>query len=95
MQRGRKSAASAVVGFVPVDGRSPLLRPPASLSDAERSIWVHVVTAVRPEHFKLGDEPLLSRYCETVVMCDLTGKLLLPTLPGADHRRICQRRNGC
>ena len=37
-----------------------------SLSDAERSIWVHVVTAVRPEHFRPGDEPLLTRYCETV-----------------------------
>ena len=51
----------------------------ASARIAERcraSIWVHIVTAVRPEHFKLGDEPLLSRYCEVVVMCDLIGKLL-------------------
>jgi phage terminase small subunit len=73
-QRGRTSAAA--LATVPIDGRSPLLRPPATLSDRERSIWVHVVTAVRPEHFKLGDEALLTRYCETVVLCDLTGKRL-------------------
>ena len=41
-----------------------------SLSDAERSIWVHTVTAVRPEHFRPGDEPLLMRFCEVSAACD-------------------------
>ena len=44
----------------------PLLRPPASLSEAERSIWVHVITAAEPEHFRPGDEPLLMRFWEVL-----------------------------
>ena len=69
MQRGRKSV-SALATTVSVDGRATALRPPASLSDAERSIWVHTVTAVRPEHFRPCDEPLLMRFCEVSAACD-------------------------
>lgn len=61
---------------VSVDGRPSVLRPPPSLSEAERSIWVHTVTAVRLEHFRPGDEPLLMRYCEVVALCDHAAKKL-------------------
>jgi phage terminase small subunit len=70
-QRGRKSASALATSFVPVDGRSPPLRPPPSLSDRERDIWVHVVTAARDGHFKSGDEALLSRFCEVSAACDV------------------------
>jgi hypothetical protein len=69
MQRGRKSAAALAVS-VDVGRERALLRPPASLSEAERSIWVHVITAARPEHFRPGDEPLLMRFCEVSAACD-------------------------
>ena len=69
MERGRKSAAALAVS-VDVGRERALLRPPASLSEAERSIWVHVITAARPEHFRPGDEPLLMRFCEVSAACD-------------------------
>lgn len=74
MQRGRKSASA--LATVPFDGRPSLLRPPASLSEAERTVFIHTVTAVKPEHFRPGDEPLLMRYCEVVALCDHAAKKL-------------------
>src|SRR4029453_11883644 len=74
MQRGRKSAAA--LATFPVDGKPTLLRPPASLSEAQRAVFVATVTAVRPEHFQPCDLPLLVRYCEIVAMCDHVGKNL-------------------
>jgi hypothetical protein len=74
MQRGRKSAAA--LATFPVDGKPTLLRPPASLSEAQRAVFVATVTAVRPEHFQPCDLPLLVRYCEIVAMCDHVGKKL-------------------
>src|SRR5262245_65982032 len=65
-QRGRKSAeASAVVG---VNGKGPRLEPPASLSEAERSVFVDLVTACDPDHFRASDLPLLVRYTESIVL---------------------------
>jgi phage terminase small subunit len=65
-QRGRKSAAAlAVIG---VDGNPNRLLPPASLSDAERAVFVDVVTACDPTHFQPSDLPLLCRYCEAAVL---------------------------
>lgn len=52
------------------------MRPPASLSEAERSIWVHVVTSNKPEAFRPSDQALLMRYVETVAMSDHAAKKL-------------------
>jgi hypothetical protein len=56
--------------MVPVNGRPITMRPPASLSDAERSIWVQIVTRSRPDHFRPDDESLLKRFCEVSAACD-------------------------
>src|SRR4029450_3460725 len=67
-QRGRKSAeASAVVS---VNGKRPRLEPPASLSEAERSVVVGLVTACDPDHFRASDLPFLVRYTESIVLAD-------------------------
>jgi hypothetical protein len=70
----RKSAAELSVP--PVDGRLPRLRPPASLSEAERKVFIDTVTACKPEHFRPSDLPLLSRYAEVVALSDHAAKQL-------------------
>jgi hypothetical protein len=67
-QRGRKSPdALAVIG---VNGKPPRLEPPASLSDLERNVFVGLVQACDPEHFRPSDMPLLCRYAEAVVLAE-------------------------
>ena len=63
----KSSAALAVVG---VDGRPGRLRPPATLSDSERTVFVNLVGACKPEHFQASDLPLLARYCEATVLAE-------------------------
>ena len=53
----RRSAASLSV--VPLDRRASRLRPPAHLSEAERSAFVDLVSACKPGHFQASDLPLL------------------------------------
>jgi hypothetical protein len=67
-QRGRKSAAALAVPSV--NGKGPRLEPPASLSKAERSVFVGLVTACDPDHFRASDLPLLVRYTESIVLAD-------------------------
>ena len=67
-QRGRKSAAALSV--IPVDGKPDRLLPPVSLSDAERTVFVDLVAACDPTHFRPSDLPLLVRYCEAVVLAE-------------------------
>jgi phage terminase small subunit len=64
----RKSAASLSV--IPIDGRSSRLRPPASLSEAERTAFVDLVSACKPGHFQASDLPLLVRYVEASVLAE-------------------------
>ncbi len=73
-QRGRKSAQH--LATVNVDVGRNLLHPPASLSEAERSVFVHTVTTNKPEAFKPSDLPLLMRYAETVAASDQAAKML-------------------
>ena len=68
-QRGRKSASALATSFLPVDGMATAMRPPASLSEAERIIWIHIITTSKPEHFQPGDESLLMRFCEVSAAC--------------------------
>ena len=70
-QRGRKSAdAPALEAVVSVNGKGRLLEPPASLSKAEHSVFVGLVTACDPDHFRASDLPLLVRYTESIVLAD-------------------------
>ena len=81
MQRGRKSV-SALVATVAVDGRPLALRPPPSLSDAERLVFVNTVTAVKPGHLQPSDMPLIVRYVQTVAMGDVAAKKLAADIRG-------------
>jgi phage terminase small subunit len=73
-QRGRKSAAALSV--IPVDGKPNRLQPPPSLSEAERKIFIDIVTACEPQHFRPADLPLLVRYVEACVLADQAAEQL-------------------
>jgi phage terminase small subunit len=62
----RKSAAA--LATPPINGEPPRLQPPASLSEAERAVFVAVVAACDPEHFRKSDLPLLCRFCELTAL---------------------------
>jgi phage terminase small subunit len=64
----RKSAASLSV--VRVDGRPNRLSPPDDLDADPRRLWVELVGANRPQHFKASDAPLLRQYCEQIVLAE-------------------------
>src|SRR5262245_59623711 len=65
----RTSAAAR--STVPVDDRpTTRLNPPATLSNSEQSVFKDIVSACDPKHFRISDLPLLSRYCESVVLAD-------------------------
>jgi hypothetical protein len=40
------------------------------LSDAERTVFVDLVTTCDPTHFQPSDLPLLCRYCEAAVLAE-------------------------
>jgi phage terminase small subunit len=63
----RKSAASLTVVSA-LDGRRSRLRPPPTLAEPERTVFLDTVSACKPEHFQPSDIPLLVRYCEACVM---------------------------
>ena len=65
----RKSAAelSVVTG---TGGRGDRLRPPASLSDPERTAFTEIVNSCDPKHFVRSDLPLLCRYAEASVLAE-------------------------
>jgi hypothetical protein len=64
----RKSAAALSV--VSLDAATPRLRPPATLSEAERALFVDLISTNRAEHFQQSDLPLLCRYVEAAVMAE-------------------------
>jgi len=67
----RKSAAElAARNVVALDGKPPRLRPPPSLSEAERTVFIDLVASAKPDHFVASDLPLLTRYCEAIVLGD-------------------------
>jgi hypothetical protein len=61
-QRGRRSAAA--LGVVPVDVRRTPAPPPARLSEAERALWVEVISSRRANWFS-GSEGILECYVTT------------------------------
>jgi len=66
-QRGRQSEASFDVR---VDGKPSPLVPPRSLPKAERAVFLDLVNATDPDHFRPSDLPLLLRYVENIVLAD-------------------------
>jgi hypothetical protein len=46
------------------------LRPPASLGDPEKRVFVDVVTGCDPRHFRTADLPRMARYAEAVVLAE-------------------------
>jgi hypothetical protein len=77
----RKSAAASMISAV--DGQPSRLRPPASLNEAERTIFLNLVTACHPSHFRVSDLPMLSRYCEVVALSDhAAGQLRADVMQG-------------
>ena len=65
----RKSTAALTV--IAVDGRASRLKPPPTLSEPERRVFVDIVSACNPGHFHACDLPLLARYCEAAALGDL------------------------
>lgn len=64
-QRGRKSAASLAV--VPVAVGAPRALPPATLTPAQRCVWLETVNAKPSEWFGPEHVPVLEAYCRHVV----------------------------
>jgi phage terminase small subunit len=62
----RKSASS--LPLIAVDGQPSRLNPPESLTDPERTIFVDLVAACDPSHFRVSDLPLLARYVEACAL---------------------------
>jgi len=58
----RRSAADMAVIAAAPNARLPIA-PPPNLSEPEREIFRTVVGALRPDHFRPSDGPLLAAYC--------------------------------
>src|SRR5215471_8006913 len=56
----RKSAASLSVVAVEPGSNRP--RPPANLRGPERNLFIELIAANPPQHFRLSDRPLLTQY---------------------------------
>jgi hypothetical protein len=56
----------AAIGFPSVNGAPPRLTPPPDLGPDEREIFIDLVAANKPEHFRASDLPLLSAYVRAV-----------------------------
>jgi phage terminase small subunit len=56
--------------MTPIDAGQSRLRPPASLSDAERAAFVDIVSTCKPSHFVASDMSLLCRFAEATVLAE-------------------------
>ena len=55
---------------VAIDTRQNRLHPPANLDGPERDLFVALVAANAPTHFRDSDMPLLLQYCAAAVLSD-------------------------
>lgn len=65
-QRGRKSSFSVVP--ISVDGAPARLKPPPSLSSAERAAFIELIAACSPKHFVEADIPLLVSFVQATLI---------------------------
>lgn len=63
----RKSSAGLSVASI---GTLSRIKPPESLSDAEKALWSAVTATKPPEWFRADSAPLLTEYVRAVAMCD-------------------------
>jgi hypothetical protein len=70
----RKSAASLTV--VSPAGVPQRLTPPSGLTDDERSRFLDIVMACKPDHFLPSDVPLLCLYVKALAECQLATEQL-------------------
>ena len=52
------------MSVISIDARESRLRPPETLGERERQLFVDLVAGSKASHFQATDLPLLSRYCE-------------------------------
>ena len=52
------------------------LRPPPTLSESERKIFIDLVAACAVDHFRQSDLPLLNGYCEAVDLAERAAREL-------------------
>jgi hypothetical protein len=55
---------------VAIDTRQNRLRPPANLDGPERDLFVALIAANPPTHFRESDMPLLLQYCAAAVLSE-------------------------
>jgi hypothetical protein len=70
----RKSAASLEI--TPPSRRSNRLRPPATLSEPERNLFVAILGNCSHDHFQQSDLPLLCRYVEASILAERAAQQL-------------------
>lgn len=77
-QRGRQSAAAAeLAALVAPVVRTDRLSPPATLTDAEREVWIQTVEDQPADAFTPVHGPLLEMYCRHVVQARLIADEIL------------------
>jgi hypothetical protein len=69
VQSGSKARITALQphGPVRIDGKTPYLRPPEGLSEAEIALFLDLVGSCRAEQFQPSDRPLLEQYVRATV----------------------------
>ena len=73
-QRGRVPTAALAVVPRP-DGSPERLKPPSSLTPAEREAFIFVVSACDRRHFLPSDTPLLAAYARAIVADEEAAKM--------------------
>ncbi|WP_177243499.1 P27 family phage terminase small subunit [Bradyrhizobium sp. Gha] len=53
-----------------IGSRANRLRPPPTLNETERTIFIEIINSTNPQHFVRSDLPLLVRYCEAHALCE-------------------------
>ncbi len=61
------AAAQAVIA---PEVRPKRLKPPPTLSKAERTFFEHIVATNKPEHFRAADAVLLCRFVEAAILAE-------------------------
>lgn len=66
----RRSAASIdIAPYAPLSS-PPRLKPPETMSEAARKVFLDTVLGSKPEHFQATDLPLMVRFCEANAMAE-------------------------
>jgi hypothetical protein len=85
----RRSTASLIIA-APIKAPAPRLPVPATLTDAERSVWQETVAALPASWFGAEQGALLERYCRHVVRARCLEALLRDVDPAGDLDRYAR-----